>query len=127
MKPTSHGLDGGSRLISVFDRHAMSRRVRPTFLLHGAITLFCLAVLIGMVAWLGSGPVSLVALVGLALFVLLGIELELLPTLLEWYVVRWARKRPGPHGSVWFVDLDAEERRARNQQRADVEQNPTLW
>jgi len=106
---------------------AMSRRVRPTFLLHGGITLFCLAALIGMVAWLGSGPVSLVALVGLALFVLLGFELELLPILLEWYVVRWARHEPGPHGSVWFVDLDAEERRARDQQRADVEENPTLW
>ena len=99
------------------------RRYRTSFLLQvlivfGSATGFLL---------LGALVDGLPLVVALVVFVvwLVALELEVLPLLIEWWVLRWAERHAPAHTSLWFVDLDARTR--SDQPRREVEGNPSLW
>jgi hypothetical protein len=102
----------------------MPRRCRPTFLLQvvvlcGSVAAFFLLV------WLTPHTLPAVAL--LLVVWLVALELGLLPWALERWLTRRAEAGTSPRASLWFVDLHAEERRAREDRSAEVRDNPALW
>lgn len=103
----------------------MTRRYRATFLLQLVMILAAVAAFLVMLS-LVEGQSLTVALVVLVAAVVV-LELEVLPFLLEWWLLRWARRHAPPVSSRWFVDVEAEERRDRESRRSEIEQNPSLW
>ena len=104
---------------------AMTRRYRPTFLLQLVTILAAVAAFLIMLS-LVEGQSLTVPIVGLVAVVVV-LELEVLPFLLEWWLLRWARRHAPSPTSHWFVDVAAEEKRDRDSRRGDVEQNTSLW
>ena len=102
----------------------MATRYRATFLLQVLILLASVAAFLGLMAVI-DGPPLAVALIVLAGWYV-AVQLEVLPKLVEWWVLRWA-SRHAPASSLLFVDLQAEEALAREERRREVEDNSTLW
>jgi hypothetical protein len=104
----------------------MKKRYRATFLLQLLILVASVGSVMGLAVIFVDGVPLMVALL-VFVGVLVALELEVLPTLIEWWVLRWASRHAGPVSSRWFVDLDAEEALARAERRRGIEQNPSLW
>ncbi|MFI4945081.1 MAG: hypothetical protein ACHP85_17575 [Burkholderiales bacterium] len=67
-------------------------------------------------------------LVALGVVWFAGLELGVLPALLEWWAVRHAEKHGGVLRSVWFTYRpEAREAAGRERQRRDTQDNPSLW
>jgi len=73
-----------------------------------------------------SMPVRVGTLALLVAFWFVGIELELLPRLIEQVVTTRAVRKGAPRPSVWFVDIEAEHRREVDRLRAATRDNPSL-
>jgi hypothetical protein len=101
----------------------VATRHRATFLLQLLIVVGTIGSLMALWALLDGVPRLLATVVLVASLVAL--ELEVLPTLIEWWVLRWAARHSGPLRSAWFVDADAEEGQARRERLRDVEDDPT--
>jgi membrane protein YdbS with pleckstrin-like domain len=101
----------------------MAPRYRATFLLQLLILVALAASSLTLLSLLDGAPLMLALIVLAALYV--AVELEVLPKLVEWWVLRWAA-RHAPKGSIFFVDVEAGKAR-REDDRRDVEENPTLW
>ena len=101
----------------------MATRHRATFLLQLLILVATIGCLMALWALLDGVPLLLGTVVLVASLVAL--ELEVLPPLIEWWVLRWAAQHSGPLDSLWFVDAEAEEKRARRDRLRDVEDDPT--
>lgn len=101
------------------------RRLRATFLLQFVVAVVCLGLLAAFVALFGNG-MSLLTFGAIAVFCVLGLELGVLPWLLERCVVTWAERRAHVGPSRWFVDLVAEDRRRTREADAGRD-NPSLW
>ncbi len=100
------------------------RRYRATFLLQLLILVASVAAFLALLA-LVEGPPLFVALIVLIAWCV-AVELEVLPSLVEWWVLRWASKHSsGP--SIFLADPQPEEQQARQERSRDVEGNPTLW
>jgi hypothetical protein len=102
----------------------MARRYRPTFLLQVAALCGSFAAFAALVA---LAPLTLPTVAVLFVVWLVALELELLPWVLERWLTRRAEAGTRPPASLWFVDLRAEERRARGDRSAEVRDNPALW
>lgn len=99
------------------------RRYRATFLLQLLILVASVAAFLALLAVV-EGPPLFVALIVLIAWCV-AVELEVLPSLVEWWVLRWASKHSsGP--SIFLADPQPEEQ-ARQERSRDVEGNPTLW
>ena len=102
------------------------RRFRATVLLKLAI----LGASVGVCAlvWMAatSMPVRVSTLALLLVFWVVGLELELLPQLIEQVVTSRAAQGSAPRPSVWFVDVEAERRREMDRLRAATRDNPSL-
>jgi hypothetical protein len=103
----------------------MTRRYRASFLLQLVIVLAAVAAFLALLS-LVEGQSLTVAIVVLVVGVV-ALELEILPFLLEWWLLRWARRHAPSPSSHWFVDVEAESKRDRESRRGDVDQNPSLW
>ena len=100
------------------------RRVRPSFLLRCAVLAACLGAIFGVLELglsTGSGVLVLAAVL-----LWFATESGLLPYSLRRAVVSRGRCHGGPVRSIWFVDLDEQERRARDEFHDDTRDNPTL-
>jgi hypothetical protein len=102
----------------------MARPYRPTFLLQ-VLTLCGSVAAFFLLVWLI--PLTLPAVAVLLLVWLVALELGLLPWALELWLTRRGEAGARPPASLWFVDLRAEERRAREGRSAEVRDNPALW
>ena len=102
----------------------MATRYRATLLLQVLIFVGLAAASLTLLSLLDGAPLMLALIVLAALYV--AVELEVLPKLVEWWVLRWAA-RHAPAGSTLFVDVEAEEERSREERRGEVEDNPSLW
>jgi hypothetical protein len=101
-----------------------ARRYRATLLLQLLILVASVSAFLALLAVV-EGPPLFVALVVLIAWCV-AVELEVLPTLVEWWVLRWASKHSsGP--SLLLADAEGEEKRDRGERRRDVEGNPSLW
>jgi hypothetical protein len=102
-------------------------RYRPTVLLQFTIVGGSLVIVLGMFALFALRTWTLAA----GAVVLLGtwalLEMDLLPSLLESWLVRRAHPSGGVPPSRWVVDVEAETRTAPAQRRRDVEDNPAVW
>jgi hypothetical protein len=110
------------------------KRLRATFLLKlvvlgASVGVFALALMIAT-----SGPVRVGTIAFLALFWLIGVEGGLLARAIEQVATRRAARKPGPLNSTWFIDVDVEERRRRDEHHREMERlreptrdNPSLW
>jgi hypothetical protein len=110
----------------------MTRRYRPTFLLELVVLCASVAAFFAVFALLTltTLPLAYVTLATLGALIVgwfAAIELQLLPWAIERWLVRRAEAAPRPDRSPWFVDLRAEERRAREDRSAEVCDNPALW
>ena len=103
----------------------MGNRLRPTFLLR--VVVLSIAVAAFAAAWwlFDSIGWTLVTLGVAAVLWFVGIELELVPSLMARLAVSQARRR-GLGDSLWFVDVEAEQRRSREQSSDDTSDNPTI-
>ncbi|HET9317254.1 MAG TPA: hypothetical protein VFQ51_16810 [Vicinamibacteria bacterium] len=101
----------------------MATRYRATFLLQLLILVASVAAFLALMAAI-DGPPLVVALIVLAAWAV-AVELEILPKLVEWWVLRWAA-RHAPEPSLLFVDAQAEEARAREERQREVGDNPSL-
>lgn len=101
----------------------MKRRLRPTLVLRFAIAVASLALVVPL-AFLAS-RMSLLMLIAAVVFVCLGLEIGLVPWLIERSLTRRAEGRPGAR-SPWFVDVAAEEAAERDRHEKDVEDNSAL-
>jgi pimeloyl-ACP methyl ester carboxylesterase len=102
----------------------MATRYRPTFLLQVLVLVASVGAFVGLMA-LVDGPPLVVALIVLAAWAI-AVELEVLPRLVEWWLLRWAA-RHAPASSIFYVDLQLEEQRARDERRREIRDNPSLW
>ena len=102
----------------------MAPRYRATLLLQLLILVALAAASLTLLSLLDGAPLLLALIVLVALYV--AVDLEVLPKLIEWWVLRWA-SRHAPAGSLLYVAVDAEEERAREERRREVEDNPSLW
>ena len=102
------------------------RRIRASFLLRLAILGACLGLVVGVVL-LGLHAGWVVgSIVFAAVLWFVGIELELLPWMIERAVVRRASQTRGPVESIWFVDLDAQRKSEVEAFHEDTSDNPTI-
>lgn len=102
------------------------RRLRATFLLRCVILAWCLLLVVAVLG-LGMGTWwTLGALVFGALLWLVGIELGLLPLVLERAMVRHAARGGVRGSSIWFVDLDQEQEQQLRDFHDDSRDNPTI-
>jgi hypothetical protein len=101
-----------------------ARRYRATLLLQLLILVASVSAFLALMAVV-EGPPLFVALVVLIAWCV-AVELEVLPTLVEWWVLRWAsRHSSGP--SVFLADPEREETQAHDEGRRQVGDNPSLW
>jgi fatty acid desaturase len=102
------------------------RRFRATFLLRLVVLGASLGAfaLVWMAATAMPVRVSIVAL--FLAFWVVGIELDLLPQLIEQAVTTRAARRSDSRPSVWFVDVEAEHRREMERARSATRDNPSL-
>ena len=103
------------------------RRVRPTLLLQGIVLIASAVLFVGLaIVALRNAPIWMLAVVLVGW--LLAIELHVLPSLLEWWVLKQAAGRRGVLRSrVFTYDVEADGDRQRERRRADVDGNPSLW
>jgi membrane protein YdbS with pleckstrin-like domain len=101
-----------------------AKRYRATFLLQLLIVVASVAAFLALLAVV-EGPPLFVALIVLIAWCV-AVELEVLPTLVEWWVLRWASKHSSGK-SIFLADPENEEKQAREERRRDVDGNPTLW
>lgn len=102
------------------------RRIRATFLLRLVVCLACIALVVGCVLLGAStGWTATAGVIAVAIW-LLGVEAGLLVLPLEWRARRSASQHDGPVASVWFVDVDAERRRAHARFEDATRDNPTI-
>lgn len=99
------------------------RRYRATFLLQLLILVASVAAFLALLAVV-EGPPLFVALIVLIAWCV-AVELEVLPTLVEWWVLRWASKHSSG-ASIFLADAEREEKQARDDRRREIEGNPTL-
>jgi hypothetical protein len=103
------------------------RRVRPTLLLQ-AIVLIASVVLFVAIAILAlrDAPIWMLAVVLVGWVV--AIELQVLPAVLERWVLRQAAGGRGVLRSrIFTYDAGADDARQRERRQADVDGNPSLW
>jgi hypothetical protein len=112
----------------------VEKRVRATFLLKLVVLAASVGVFVFAFLLATSRPIQLGTIVFLSAFWLIGIEGELLPRLIERLAIRRAARTVGPVDSVWFIDVEAEERRKKEAHAREMERmreatrdNPTLW
>ena len=104
----------------------MKRRVRPTLLLQ-LVTLGIsvgLWFLVAVAATSASLRISTLIVLGLAWFI--GIEMGLVAWSLQRFGARAFQQRKEPFESIWFVDIDEEERREKERLREATSGSPTL-
>ena len=101
-----------------------AKRYRATFLLQLLILVASVAAFLALLAVV-EGPPLFVALVVLIAWCV-AVELEVLPTLVEWWVLRWASKHSSG-ASIFLADAEREQKPERDERRRDVEGNPSLW
>jgi hypothetical protein len=102
------------------------RRVRATFLLR-CVTLAVSFGLFLLVFGILSSPVlSVSTFLILCAVWFLGIECDLLPTVLEGLLLRRAGRAGGSMTSIWFVDRDALARRQGQSTTSSSSDNPTI-
>ena len=102
------------------------RRIRATFLLRCVILAACLLLFVAVInltrsLWLTAGAL---AVLGVTWFI--GIEGRLLPEWIEHSLTRRAARSGKPVHSIWFVDLDAEDDRLREEFYDKSRDNPTI-
>lgn len=102
------------------------RRVRASFLLRCVILAGTVGVLVLLFGFGNSIGWSLWFVVFLAAFWLLAIEIGLLPLLIENILTRRAGASDAPVKSIWFVDLDLENKRKRVDFEQETRKNPTV-
>lgn len=104
----------------------MRRRIRPTFLLR------LVALGIGLALWFGlftiatSTGMKVGSLLALLVLWVLGLEVGLLPALLQRLAAAWYARHQGESESIWFVDVAAEKRRHQERLGHSLDGNPTL-
>jgi hypothetical protein len=103
------------------------RRLRATFLLRTVILVFCVGIFVAGFFLLASTPLTLAAVVFLVVFWFVGIELGILPMLIEHYATKAAGEDAHRGPSLWFVDLAAKERERVERLREGTKENPSLW
>ena len=108
-------------------RRTNGGRVRATLLLQ-CVILGASALLVGGLFVVAGTAWSVGGLVLAIAAWWLGLEVGLLPALLEHLLVRRAARADGPVHSIWFVDLDADAGPARDLARFhdDTRDNPTV-
>ena len=105
------------------------RTVRPTFLLRvlilaAFIALFGLLFVFARAQYGALG--QLIVLAAAAVVWFLGIEGGLLPYLAERWLARRASTQDQPPNSLFFADVDAEQREEQSQAETRGKDNPTL-
>jgi hypothetical protein len=102
------------------------RRLRPTFLLRITVLAASVALFAGAFAFFDGTVPRVAALLVLLFAWMVGMELELLPLVLEKVAVLQAAGSAREPSRLWFVDVDEEERRERARLSEDLPDNPTL-
>jgi hypothetical protein len=103
------------------------RRLRPTFLLRLIVLVLSVALFAGVALLLLPGtPVWMLGAIFLAWVA--AIEVGVLPAALEWWAVKRAASEHGVLRSrLLTYDADVVDAREREERRADVDGNPSLW
>ena len=104
----------------------LMRRVRASFLLRCVISAASIAAFLGVLQLGAAVGWTIGFIIFLATFWIVGVEGGLLPLLIEHVVVGRARKTGKPVGSIWFVDVDRQERRMMDSFHDDTRDNPTI-
>ena len=108
------------------ERASMTRRIRPTFLLRLVTLAISVGIWVAIAGAATSSPLRVGTLIVLLLGWFVGLEFGVLPSLLE-RVGAWAYdQQVDATRSIWFIDLDAEERREKERLREATSGNPSL-
>lgn len=59
-------------------------------------------------------------------FWIIGIEMNLLPTLIERYITKRTKKSEIPKNSIWFIDIDEINKREFEDHEKATRDNPTI-
>ena len=102
------------------------RRVRASFLLRCVILAGNLGALVGFFLLGNSIGWSLGFLIFLVVFWFIAIEMDLLAMMIERILTRLAAASAEPVESIWFVDLDLEAKRERDNFEQETRKNPTI-
>ena len=102
------------------------RRLRPTFLLQITVLVTCVAIFAAAFFLFESTGLRIGVLLALLFVWVIGMELELLPMVLEEVALVIAGGSAREPSRIWFVDLDEEEKRDRARLNEELRDNPTL-
>ena len=101
--------------------------LRATFLLKLVLLIFALLVfLLALWAVFSAQALLLPGLIFLAIFWFVGLELDVLPLLLERWATRYAERSGRPISNLWFVDRQVERREAFEAFDKQSKDNPTI-
>ncbi len=104
----------------------MKRTLRPTFLLR-CIVLMAIIALVALIAKFASSlHIPMVLFVTLIGIWFIGIEMGVMPTMLEKFLARKAEALENSANSLCFVDLEKERLRDMNEHKKTSSGNPTI-
>ena len=102
------------------------RRVRASFMLRWVMLGSSVGIFAGLVLISNSIGWTLGLFSFLVLFWFVCIECDLLPILIEHLLMRHARTSTDRVESIWFVDLDRQAKRERDDSYERTRKNPTI-
>jgi hypothetical protein len=102
------------------------RRVRASFLLRCVILAFSVVIFAAIALVGNSNGWTLGFLAFLVLFWFVCVQGGFLPILIEHLLMRHARISGDPIESIWFVDLDRQAKRTRDDSYERTRKNPTI-
>ena len=102
------------------------RKLRSTFLLRCVILAASIGIFLVVFLFSRSMGLTIATIVPLILFWIFGVELGLLPLLLEQILAKGAKASTKPVNSLWFVDVDQERKAAFDAHVESTSDNPTV-
>jgi hypothetical protein len=111
------------RIISL---NMSGRRIRATFLLRCVTFAACVVLFVAILYLVRSLWLTVGSLAVLAVVWFIGIEWGFLPDWIEHSLTRRAGRSGKPVDSIWFVDLDAEDDKHREEVYDKSRNNPTI-
>jgi hypothetical protein len=102
------------------------KRIRATFLLRCVVLAASVCLFVASFWLLQSIGMRMGTAIFLLVFWFVGIEANLLPTVLAWLLCRQAAREQDPVDNLWFVDRDREKQEELDEHTRGSANNPTI-